>query len=215
MPHDLSKDVESLLRRRPVEAAPGGRDRRRGGKLWFLGLRDARIVDEVPPPMSASTATLQSPDPPARPVQTYLQFDHEDFRSDPRDWWPAKNLVAELEEELSAARQHLLLRVTAWVLATKVFRKIERRKMYEPENGPTARDMEFHRAILTSLLGNGEMLLLDLKSHQEIDPNNIGLSMDAIASTVSQMRFDLSHWHGDMKPEMAEEILSQVFGVEG
>lgn len=151
---------------------------------------------------------------PAAPAhQAELPLNHEDHHADPKDWIPVKLLCDEIEMELAESRAHLLRKLTGWLLGLRVFRRVESYRMYRAE--PLApRELEFHRALLTFLLGAGEMLLLNLRSHEDIDPNWVGLSFDDVKATVAELRSDLTMWHGDMTDGRRTQILSDVFGFE-
>ena len=135
---------------------------------------------------------------------------HGDYLSDPRDWQAIRILCDEIEAEMAERRRHLLRRVCDWLTLLSVFRAIEEKKLIIREACP--RDMEFHRAIITSILGSGELLLLDLREHTGIDPLAIGVSFEDFEAHVRMLRYDLRARHGDLTPEAKKAILSDVFG---
>jgi hypothetical protein len=136
---------------------------------------------------------------------------HEDYQADPKDWQPAKLLIEEIEREITERRTHLLRRLSMWIFAHRVIQSLEDRRLVLRTPGP--RDLEFHRAFITFLLGVGEMLILELKEHDEVDPQHIGLRFEDVAAMVQGLRDDLQMWHGDMTEARRKEILHDVFGI--
>ncbi len=129
------------------------------------------------------------------------------------DWVAVKILIDEVDEEISARRSHLLFRLNAWLLAIRIFKRIEERKLILCD--PAPRDIEYHRAFTSLLLGHGEVLLLELKRHQEIDPENIGVRFEDISAYVDDLRYDQRSRYGDMTEARRDDILREVFGGEG
>jgi hypothetical protein len=128
------------------------------------------------------------------------------------DWVAVKILIDEVEEEISARRSHLLFRVNAWILAIRIFRRIEERKLILSE--PAPRDTEYHKAFTALLCGQGQVLLIELKRHEEIDSHNIGVPFEDIAAQVDELRYDYESRYGDMTLARRTDILREVFGVE-
>jgi hypothetical protein len=133
-----------------------------------------------------------------------------EYRVDERDWSAVKLLVEELEQELAERRNHLLYRITAWCFALKVFKRVESEKMIcRP---PIERDMEYHRAMLAFLRGCGEILVLELRKHEDVDPQRIGMNFSDFSAMVGELRISERERYGDMTPSRRDEILSDVFG---
>ena len=135
-----------------------------------------------------------------------------DYKVDERDWSAVKLLVEELEQELAQRRSHLLFRITAWYFALKVFRRVETDKMILKP--PTDRDAKYHRAMLAFLRGCGEVLMVELSTHQEIDPQKIGISYANFSAMVEDLRMSERQWYGDMTGSRRAEILNDVFGTK-
>jgi len=129
---------------------------------------------------------------------------------DERDWGAVKLLIEELKQELAARRSHLLFRITAWYFALKVFKRVEIDKIVLKE--PGERDLKYHKAIIAFLRGCGELLLVDLDSHQEIDPQHIGIGYGDLAAMVEELKISERERYGDMTQSRREEILNDVFG---
>ena len=136
-----------------------------------------------------------------------LEFEH---KIDERDWSAVKLLVEELKEELAERRSHLLFRLSGWYFAIKVFKRVEAEKIVIKE--PADRDLTYHRAMLAFLRGCGEMLLVELRNHTAIDPNQIGISYGDLAAMVEEFRMSERERYGDMKDVRRVEILNDVFG---
>jgi hypothetical protein len=128
------------------------------------------------------------------------------------DWVAVKILIDEVEEEIAARRSHLLFRVNAWILALRIFRRIEERKFILSE--PAPRDSEYHKAFTALLEGQGQVLLIELKRHEEIDSHNIGIPFEDISAQVDELRYDYESRYGDMTPARRSGVLREVFGVE-
>ncbi len=139
-----------------------------------------------------------------------LPFSGDDFAVDPKDWIPALILQADLEKEMAEKRVHLLRRLATWLSLLAILRRLEQEKMIATEATP--RDMKYHRAILSFIVGAGEILLLELESHKTIDPIHIGMPFENVLATMQELRYNLRMWHGDMSDERRTEILQDVFG---
>jgi hypothetical protein len=133
-----------------------------------------------------------------------------DYKVDERDWSAVKLLVEELEQELAERRNHLLFRITAWCFALKVFKRVEAEKVVL--RPPSDRDSKYHRAIIAFLRGCGEILLVELSAHQEIDPERVGISFAALAAMVEELKISEREWYGDMTEARRREILNDAFG---
>jgi hypothetical protein len=127
------------------------------------------------------------------------------------DWVAVKALLDEVDEGIVARRSHVLFRVNAWLLAVRVFRRVEERRIVLGE--PAPRDFEYHRAFASLLIGHGEILLLELKRHEEIEPEHIGVRFEDIAAHVQDLRYDQRSRYGGMTIERRDEILQEVFSV--
>jgi hypothetical protein len=79
---------------------------------------------------------------------------------------------------------------------------------------PTARDYKYHQAMLSFIVGSGEILILELESHKQIDSVHIGMPFESVAATLQELRYDLRMWHSDMTEDRRAEILHDVFGIE-
>lgn len=138
-------------------------------------------------------------------------FGHDDFASDPKDWVPAMMLASDLEREIAERRLHLLRRLSTWYNLIHVFRRIEDEQMIKKQ--ASQRDYQYHRALLSFIVGVGELLVLELANHNSIDPENIGVSFGAVEAQLGELRDDVRMWHGGMTAARKEQILCDVFGV--
>src|SRR5437588_7784584 len=140
-------------------------------------------------------------------VKSQQEFD---YKVDERDWSAVKLLVEELEQELAERRNHLLFRIIAWSFALKVFKRVESEKMVV--NEPAERDAKYHKAITAFLRGCGEVLLVELSAHQEIDPQRIGISYTDLSAMVEELKISERERYGDMTESRRNKILNDVFG---
>jgi hypothetical protein len=138
-----------------------------------------------------------------------FQEDFE-FGVDEQDWAAVKLLTDELEEELAERRNHLLFRISVWLLAVRVFKKSETRKIVL--RTPSDRDKTYHRALLGFLKGYGEMLLMELGRQNAMDSKDIGVSFEDFSASVEELRLSEREWYGDMTQARREEIFLNVFG---
>jgi len=134
---------------------------------------------------------------------------HHDYLADARDWIPARLLIREIEEEIQEQRSHLLMRLAHWVLAVNVFKQVRERLMVLRDPGP--RDIEFHDALCSVLIGLGKTLVLDLQEHSLIDPAHVGLKFQDIVAAVRELQYHHRSWHGEMTDERRSDILSRCF----
>ncbi len=166
-----------------------------GGRLWI----------SIAPPFCSGILASNKQIVTTTPTQQELEY-----KVDERDWTAVKLLVEELEQELAERRSHLLFRITGWYFALKVFRRVESEKLIL--RAPMERDLEYHRAMLAFLRGCGEILVLELKKHEDIDPKRIGLSFADFSAMVEELKMSERERYGDMTKARRDEILSDVFG---
>ena len=67
--------------------------------------------------------------------------------------------------------------------------------------------------MLSFIVGSGEILILELESHKQIDPVHIGMPFESVTATLQELRYDLRMWHSDMTQDRRAEILQNVFGI--
>ena len=127
------------------------------------------------------------------------------------DWVALKILLSELDEEMSRRRVHLLRRISLWLAAIQIFRRFEDDKMLVPD--PSSRDKEYHRASLTSLLGFGETLLIELQASNSVDPTWIGIQVSDLSSSVETLRMNFFEWFSDMTPSRKAETEGDAWPI--
>ncbi|MEZ5386604.1 MAG: hypothetical protein R3F13_13915 [Prosthecobacter sp.] len=132
-----------------------------------------------------------------------------DFGVDERDWGAMKMLLDEFERELSERRTALLARLSIWKMAVRILKRSTTDKMILKT--PSQRDYDYHHAILGFLKGTGLLLQGELKRHQNIDPENIGVSYEDLAAMVSELEYQEREWYGDMTDEFRDRMLADVF----
>ncbi len=133
-----------------------------------------------------------------------------DFAVDERDWGAMKMLLDEFERELSERRTALLSRLSIWKMAVRILKRSTTDKMIL--RAPTARDHEYHRAILGYLKGTGLLPQGELRRHTSIDPSNIGVTYDDFAAMVAELEYQEKEWYGDMTQDFRDSMLADVFG---
>jgi hypothetical protein len=133
-----------------------------------------------------------------------------DFNIEQPDWVALKLLIAKIDEELAQERKHLLMKLSNWFLALQFFRDFEDKRFFLAE--PSDRDREYHRVFLTHLMAHGELLALELRKHQEIDPKHIGLNQADVDGAVQYLRDCFAEWYSEVSESRKEEILREVFG---
>lgn len=141
--------------------------------------------------------------------QINLNLQNQEFASDPKDWMALRMLLDEIDEEMRMQREALLMRVAQWLVAHSIFRKVEKRKLVM--STPGVRDLEFHDALASSLIGAGKLLVLELREHSEIDPKYIGIRFEDFRATVAGVERDHLLWHSGMTEEREEAILGALF----
>lgn len=137
-------------------------------------------------------------------------FQEREFANDPRDWCALRLLIEEIDEDMRIQRRHLLMRMAQWIMGHDIFRKIEKRRMVQAE--PDARDLDYHNTLSSSLVGSGKMLLMQLREHQEIDPQHLGVRFEDLRATVTAVERDYQQWHSGMTNARRDQILKDVFG---
>jgi hypothetical protein len=135
-----------------------------------------------------------------------------DYAVDQSDWFAVKLLIDEIERDINERRRALLFRMAVWFSAVRVFRNVEARRMLGED--PTTRDRLYHRGILAFLKGSGEMLVVELRRHSEIDTRQIGVSHADLDACVEDLRLSEAEWYSDMTGARRNEILADVFGPE-
>ncbi len=133
-----------------------------------------------------------------------------DYTVDQSDWFAVKLLIDEIERDINERRRALLFRMAVWFSAVRVFRNVEARRMLGDD--PTNRDRLYHRGILAFLKGAGEMLIVELRRHAEIDTRQIGVSHADFEACVEDLRLSEAEWYSDVTPARRNQILSDVFG---
>jgi hypothetical protein len=64
--------------------------------------------------------------------------------------------------------------------------------------------------LLTSLLGFGESLLLDVLDHTEVDPKHLGLQVEDLRAMVETLRMNYTEWYSDMTPTRRDAALREI-----
>ncbi|MBE0545164.1 MAG: hypothetical protein IH623_27825 [Verrucomicrobia bacterium] len=145
-------------------------------------------------------------------MNTLISQPDLDFNIEQPDWVALRLLISKIDEEMAQQRKHLLMKVSNWFLAISLFREFEDKRFFLAE--PADRDKEHHRAFLTHLMAQGEMLAMELRKHDDIDPKHIGLELTDIEATVQYLRDCHAGWFTDISDANKERILAEVFGEQ-
>ncbi len=144
----------------------------------------------------------------AAPTQDELIF-HE-LRA--TDWFFVKRLLRDLQEEFQARERYLIGTVSRYVIGLELFRLCEQLTILDPRS-PSQRDRSYHRGMLAIFRGLGELLLADLRQHEEIDIKPaLGYGFADLAATVEELAIDERMHYGEMTDARREQILGEVFG---
>jgi len=142
--------------------------------------------------------------------QTSFNLNTSEFTSDPQDWYAAKLVIDEIDEEMRLQREALLMRLAQWLIAHNIFRKVEKRKMIREE--PGVRDLNYHDTLASSLMGTGKLLIMDLRQHDDVDTKHLGIRFEDFLAIVTAIERDHAQWHSGQTEERSEQILKDVFG---
>jgi hypothetical protein len=126
-------------------------------------------------------------------------------------WQGLATIVEGNTRDLIARRFTLGTEVASWFKSLALFREAEAVRLMESE--PTPDDLHWHRAILATLIADGERLLLEWDgSDIERTPDRIARA--DLAAAVTGLYSSQSTWHGDTSPEQRRAIIQRVFGVD-
>ena len=80
------------------------------------------------------------------------------------------------------------------------------------ENDPTPEDLNWHRALVATLIADGERLLLDWPANGPATADRI--SRADLEAAVRGLYSTQSMWHGELSADQRKAIIRQVFGVD-
>ena len=123
-------------------------------------------------------------------------------------WRTAGRFAGVIEAEVKARRNPFAVRVVSWFNLCRLCHDVEEQMLLaSPSNED---DQRLHRALLSTAIGGGEVLLLEGADSEALKP--LGLTPEAIAAKVESLRITFSQWHVEMKPERQAAILQEAFG---
>ncbi len=108
-------------------------------------------------------------------------------------------------------RLGLLTETLAWVASVALFRETETQTHYL--NEPTREDRRQHKALLATLIGEGERLLGRIHRTRGLPKNLDGVKTNDLEAMVEELRHTQLQWENDMTPRRREQILKELFDV--
>lgn len=135
-----------------------------------------------------------------------------DYNLEQPDWVALSLLIRKIDEELAMKQRHLLMKVSHWFLALDLLREFEDSHLIVET--PSIRDRDYHRCMLTNLMGHGETLRNEVVKQHEVNPENIGITLSDIEANVRYLRDLYARWFTDMTEAQKDDVLEQLFSVQ-
>ncbi len=107
-------------------------------------------------------------------------------------------------------REQLARQAAKWFQDIQEFRIWEDAHLYG-EHPPTPLDNRIHRYQLSSLMTEGEMILLGMSLNGETQTLGNGLTIQCIEANQRCLQLAFLDWHGDMPKERRQALFDQVF----
>jgi hypothetical protein len=128
--------------------------------------------------------------------------------------WQAVGLVIDQNQrDFLAGRYSLMEDFLKWFKAVDLFRQTQDERMILRE--PTSEDLRQHRTWVASLIAEGERLITEALTREELPDSTAGFKLPDAQATIEILYLAQREWHG---PRMSEarrrEILNAVFNVE-
>jgi hypothetical protein len=123
-------------------------------------------------------------------------------------WRTAGRFADVLEIEVKARRNPVIARVVTWFNLCRFCQDLEEQLLLTP--APSPEDVQLHRALLSSAIGSGEGLLLEITSPGALAP--LGITPESIDAKIESLRITFEQWHTEVRPERQEAVLKEVFG---
>ena len=125
-------------------------------------------------------------------------------------WQALACIVEHNTRDLIAGRFTLASEVASWFKTLAMLRESEGERLME--NEPTPDDLNWHRAVVATLIADGERLLLEWPANGPANADRI--SRADLAAAVRGLYSTQSTWHGDLTADQRKAIIQQVFGVD-
>ena len=125
-------------------------------------------------------------------------------------WQALARIVEHNTRDLIAGRFTLASEVASWFKTLAMLRESEGERLME--NEPTPDDLNWHRAVVATLIADGERLLLEWPANGPANADRI--SRADLAAAVRGLYSTQSTWHGDLTADQRKAIIQQVFGVD-
>jgi hypothetical protein len=123
-------------------------------------------------------------------------------------WRTAGRFADVLEAEVKARRNPLAARVVSWFNLCRVCQDLEEQMLLAPKR--SEEDPQLHRALLSTAIASGEVLLLECDDAEALKP--LRLTPAVLAAKVESLRITFAQWHTELKPERQAAILKEGFG---
>jgi hypothetical protein len=133
-----------------------------------------------------------------------------DFNLENPDWVALRLVLRKIDEELADNRKHLFRKVANWFMGLELFREFEVNR--EDASPLAGRDLEFYRTALTTLMAQGENLVIGLRGHSETDREIVGFSVQDVVSNVDFLRLKYSSRFMEIGDVRRQAILQEVLG---
>jgi hypothetical protein len=126
------------------------------------------------------------------------------------DWIFVRKLLQDIQEDF-ARKQRFLLRVAGrWLTALELFRFLEEIVFQDGQASET--DRVYHKASLRILHSQGELVLHDLKRHEDIPIDQLGISYDDLSALVAELAYDEAMRYGTTTQERLKDLGAELFG---
>ena len=125
-------------------------------------------------------------------------------------WQALACIVGHNTRDLLAGRFTLASEVASWFKTLAMLRESEGERLMD--NDPTPDDLNWHRAVVATLIADGERLLLDWPANGPATADRI--SRADLSAAVRGLSATQSMWHGELTASQRKDILRQVFGMD-
>lgn len=125
-------------------------------------------------------------------------------------WQALASIVEHNTRDLIAGRFTLASEVASWFKTMAMLRESEGERLMD--NDPTPDDLNWHRALVATLIADGERLLLEWPANGPATADRI--SRADLSAAVRGLYSSQSMWHGELTSDQRKTIIQQVFGVD-
>lgn len=131
------------------------------------------------------------------------------------DWMFVRKLLEDLQADFAQRERFVVRSTERFLTAVKLFRMCEQLAIFEVEN-PSRKDAAFHKGILLILRGLGELLLEELRAHEDVEVKKwLGVTYEDVRAICHELQCDEQMHYGSLSESRREEILRECFGPDG